>query len=128
MRLFLHLRKISMNNKINRLGMGQYLTEQLTNALSPTHLQVINESANHSGTATESHFKLVVVSDYFIDLSLIERHRFINQLFAEELKHIRPEGSAPGVHALAMHTYTPSEWLDKNGVPDSPKCAGGVKS
>ncbi len=99
--------------------MQQHLSEQLTTALSPTHLEVINESHNHSGNATDSHFKLVVVSKHFVDLKLIDRHRFINQLFKEELGHI---------HALAMHTYTPQEWLNKNGAPDSPKCAGGDKS
>lgn len=99
--------------------MRQHLTEQLTTALNPTHLEVVNESANHSGSATESHFKLIVVSDDFADLKLIDRHRFINRLFKEELSHI---------HALAMHTYTPSEWAIKNGAPASPQCAGGSKS
>ncbi|MBT4923468.1 MAG: BolA family transcriptional regulator, partial [Candidatus Thioglobus sp.] len=81
--------------------MQQHLTQQLEISLNPTHLEVINESHNHSGPASESHFKLVVVSDYFSDLKLIDRHRFVNQLFKEELSHI---------HALAMHTYTPDEW------------------
>lgn len=99
-------------------NMQQHLTGQLTTALSPTHLEVINESANHSGPATQSHFKLIIVSDYFIDLKLVDRHRFINYLFKEELTHI---------HALAMHTYTPSEWGIKNGVPASPQCAGSSK-
>ncbi len=92
----------------------KHLTEQLKKALNPTHLEVVNESHNHSGPATQSHFKLVVVSDYFIGLKLIDRHRFINQLFKTELKHI---------HALAMHTYTPAEWQNKNYAPTSPKCA-----
>lgn len=96
--------------------MQQHLTDQLNTALSPAHLEVINESANHAGPATESHFKLIVVSEKFNDLKLIERHRFINQLFKEELNHI---------HALAMHTYTPVEWQNKNGAPASPKCSGG---
>ena len=99
--------------------MQQHLTEQLNTALNPTHLEVVNESHNHSGPAGESHFKLVVVSDYFANLKLIDRHRFINQLFKEEMGHI---------HALAMHTYTPSEWQLKNGAPASPNCAGGSKS
>ncbi len=98
--------------------MQQHLRDQLTIALSPSHLEVINESSNHSGATTQSHFKLVVVSDYFSDLKLIDRHRFINKLFKEELNHI---------HALAMHTYTPDEWATKNKAPDSPKCAGGSK-
>lgn len=100
-------------------SMQQHLTEQLQVALSPVFLEVLNESSNHSGPATESHFKLIVVSDYFNDLALIARHRFINHLFKEELTHI---------HALAMHTYTPDEWQVKNGVPVSPKCTGGSKS
>ena len=32
---------------------------------------------------------------------------------------------ADGVHALALHTYTPDEWSDIGGVPDSPNCMGG---
>jgi BolA protein len=38
--------------------MQQHLTEQLTLALNPVHLEVINESNHHSGSATQSHLKL----------------------------------------------------------------------
>ncbi len=100
-------------------NMQQHLTEQLQIALTPSYLEVFNESHNHSGPSSESHFKLIVVSDYFDDLKLIERHRFINQLFKEEMTYI---------HALSMHTYTSYEWHMKNGVPDSPKCAGSSTS
>ena len=113
MRLFSHLPSKTMSD------MQQHLTDQLQVALNPTHLEVLNESKNHSGPATESHFKLIVVSDDFSNLKLIQRHRLINDLFREELNHI---------HALAMHTYTPAEWQHKNGAPESPKCAGGSKS
>lgn len=99
--------------------MEQHLKQQLETSLNPTHLEVINESHQHSGPASESHFKLIVVSENFKDLKLIDRHRFINKLFTEELKDI---------HALAMHTYTPDEWALKKTAPDSPKCAGGSKS
>jgi BolA protein len=48
------------------------------------------------------------------------RHRLINDLLAEEL--------AGPVHALAMHTYTPTQWAEKNQIsPDSAKCLGGGK-
>lgn len=95
-------------------SMQSHLQEQLTIALEPTHLEVINESNNHSGPATESHFKLVVVSAAFSEMKLIDRHRFINKLFREELGHI---------HALAMHTYTPDEWSMRQSAPDSPLCS-----
>jgi len=85
-------------------NMQQHLTEQLQLSLSPSYLEVINESCNHAGPASESHFKLIVVSDQFNELTLIARHRLINHLFKEELTHI---------HALAMHTYTADEWQVK---------------
>lgn len=95
--------------------MQQHLTEQLNISLEPVHVEVINESSAHAGPAAESHFKLVVVSDRFEDLKLLDRQRMIHNLFEEEIKII---------HAFTMFTYTPSEWKLKNGTPDSPKCAG----
>jgi BolA protein len=112
MLLNMPLRKVLMTS------MQSHLEEQLKIALEPSHLEVINESSNHSGPATESHFKLVVVSEIFDKMKLIDRHRFINKLFKEELNHI---------HALAMHTYTPSEWKVRQSSPDSPLCASKTK-
>ena len=95
-------------------SMENHLKNQLDLALSPEHCEVSNESSQHSGAATESHFKIVVVSPAFDEMKLIDRHRFINKLFAEELKHI---------HALAMHTYSPQEWQKRQIAPDSPECS-----
>jgi BolA protein len=94
--------------------MKVHLTQQLETALNPAHLEVINESNHHSGDRSESHFKIIVVSHYFDNLTLLQRHRFINNLFKEELEHI---------HALAMHTYTPKEWANKPNAPKSPQCS-----
>ena len=96
-------------------SMQNRLEEKLELELTPSYLQVINESHNHSGAATESHFKLVVVSAGFEGLRLLQRHRVINGLFAEELNVI---------HALSMHTYTPAEWEKQSAAPASPKCGG----
>ena len=98
------------------------IEEKLANSLDLQHLQVINESDNHNVPAgSESHFKVVLVSDDFSGQRLIQRHRKINQILAAEL-------SGP-VHALAMHTYTSGEWLEKHGdVPLSPPCHGGEKA
>ncbi len=98
--------------------MQQHLEEMLTLTFAPSYLEVVNESHNHSGDRTESHFKIIVVSEKFEGMSLLNRHRSINELFREELTHI---------HALAMHTYTPSEWHKKTTKPMSPKCMGGSK-
>ena len=91
-----------------------HLEGQLELALNPEYCEGVNESSQHSGPATESHFKIVVVSSDFEEMKLIDRHRFINKLFIDELKLI---------HAMAMHTYTPEEWEKRKAAPDSPKCS-----
>lgn len=98
----------------------EVIQTKLHQQLSPKHLDVINESYMHNvAPGSESHFKVIVVSEQFEGLRLIARHRIINQTLADELaKHI---------HALAIHTYTPSEWLDLQRAPDSPMCLGGDK-
>ncbi|MAY15038.1 MULTISPECIES: BolA family protein [Thalassolituus] len=84
--------------------------------LSPLHLDILNESHMHAGPATESHFKLVVVSAEFDGKRPVARHQRVYQLLAEEL--------AGPVHALALHLYSPQEWQDAT-VPPSPQCQGG---
>ncbi|MDP6469372.1 MAG: BolA/IbaG family iron-sulfur metabolism protein [Pseudomonadales bacterium] len=56
--------------------------------------------------------------DDFADLRLLTRHRRVNELLSDEL--------TGGVHALAIHTYTPPEWRERFGeAPMSPPCLGG---
>ncbi|GHA26507.1 BolA family protein [Oceanisphaera arctica] len=86
-------------------------------ALTPVHLEVINESYMHRvAPGSETHFKLVVVSEQFEGQRLLARHRALNTLLADEL--------AGGVHALALHTLTPAEWQTRQSVLDSPACRG----
>ncbi|MEW8505988.1 MAG: BolA/IbaG family iron-sulfur metabolism protein [Candidatus Thiodiazotropha sp.] len=97
------------------------IQQKLETALTPLHLEVINESHMHDVPAgAESHFKIVVVSDAFKGERLINRHRQVNKLLAEELQ--------AGVHAIALHTLTPEDWFDRGGrTTDSPPCLGGSK-
>lgn len=98
---------------------AQIINDIVVDSLAPVHLDIINESNNHNVPAnSETHFKVVVVSDNFIGESLVKRHRTMNKLLAEQL--------AGPVHALSLHTHTEQEWKDKGGiVPDSPPCRGG---
>lgn len=101
------------------MQMQSIIETKLTEKLSPDFLEVINESHMHSGPATESHFKVIAVSTEFEGKMLIARHRIINAVLADELQQI---------HALALHTMTPEEHLEKEGkVADSPQCEGGSK-
>ena len=101
------------------MSMQEIITEKLQ-TLSPEHLEVINESHMHNvPEGSESHFKVVIVSDIFKDKMLIARHRLVNKALEEELN-----GS---IHALALHTMTMEEWFEKGNAPESPPCLGGGK-
>ena len=96
------------------------IKQKLTDALAPVHLEVINESSMHSvPPGSESHFKVIAVSEQFQDQSLVFRHRMINELLADEI--------AGPIHALSLHTMTPAEWGAQVSVADSPMCLGGSK-
>ena len=98
--------------------MQQNISKKLKGEFSPDHLEVINESHMHNvPDGSESHFKVVIVSDIFKEKMLIARHRMINKVLEAELNG--------GIHALALHTMTNEEWIKKGGSPDSPKCMGG---
>jgi BolA family transcriptional regulator, general stress-responsive regulator len=99
----------------------QIIEQKLKSSFSPLHLEVIDESHNHSvPKGAESHFKVVLVSEDFKGKKLIERHRQVNKVLAEELRE--------GIHALALHTMSPEDWFNHGGtVPDSPECLGGSK-
>lgn len=97
------------------------IEQKLAQALSPDHLEVINESGNHNvPPGSESHFKVVMVADGFEGLALVKRHQKVYQLLTDELQS--------GVHALALHLYTRDEWRAQHGAaPLSPPCMGGEK-
>lgn len=84
--------------------------------LNPLHLELMNESHMHAGPATDSHFKLVLVSEAFAGKRAVARHQMVYALLTEQLQ-------GP-VHALALHLYTPEEWHQAT-VPPSPRCQGG---
>lgn len=103
------------------MNMQQTIIQKLENALSPEHLEVINESHMHNvPEGSESHFKVVIVSNDFRDKMLVARHRLVNKALEDEMKG--------GIHALALHTLTMEEWFDKGKAPESPPCEGGGKS
>ncbi|XP_063804719.1 bolA-like protein 1 isoform X2 [Pseudophryne corroboree] len=96
------------------------IRSKLAQNLEPSHLEVLNESYMHSvPPGSETHFKVVVVSDMFNGKSLIQRHRLVNDLLKEEL--------AGPVHALSIQAKTPQQWEDDPTVGKSPGCMGGSK-
>ena len=98
----------------------QQLIERLAE-LQPSHLDVVNESSGHGGyyLGKESHFKVVIVSDTFAGLRLVQRHQKIYAIVGDLL--------SPGkIHALAIHAFVADEWQGQDTA--SPECAHAPKA
>ncbi|XP_066590970.1 DNA-binding transcriptional regulator BolA [Prorops nasuta] len=95
------------------------IRKKLEQSLQPKYVEVINESYMHNvPKGAETHFKVVVVSEQFVDQPLIKRHRIINELLNDELQS--------GVHALSIVAKTPKQWEESNKIiTESPACRGG---
>ncbi|QDE32210.1 MULTISPECIES: BolA family transcriptional regulator [Shewanella] len=99
------------------MSIQQIITDKLNQAFSPLHLEVINESnRHHVPPNSETHFKVVMVSELFSEQRLLARHRAVNQVLADEL--------ANGVHALSINAYSQPEWQALDDVPRTPNCKG----
>lgn len=82
------------------------IATRLAAALDPTHLEVINDSASHSGHlgddgTGESHFTVIVESAAFTGVSRVERQRLVNRALADLLRD--------RIHALAIKARAPGE-------------------
>ena len=97
------------------------IEQKIVEAIPILGLEVINESHMHNvPPGSESHFKVVVISDDFDGQRLVQRHQRINQILADEL--------AGSVHALSIQAMTKEEWDKKGGqIMPSPNCLGGSK-
>lgn len=97
------------------------IEQKLADGFHASHLAVENESHMHSVPPnSETHFKVTLVSDDFAGKNRVKRHQAIYSTLGSELQG--------GVHALALHLYTPEEWEARHEVsPASPQCLGGSK-
>lgn len=89
------------------MRISELIKQKLEEGLSPTHLEIINESHLHEGHAGDdgsgqTHFKLIVVSNAFGECSRIQRQRQVNTLINDLFSQ--------GLHAVSMRTYTPQEY------------------
>ena len=105
----------------------QQITQKLQATFAPVHLDVINESSGHNVPAgSESHFKVVVVSEQFDGVALLQRHRLVNAALSAELDGSHGLAGLPAVHALSVKAKTPKQWEKSGGaVGKSPPCLGG---
>lgn len=87
-------------------SVAEQIQSRLTQALSPTHLTVTNDSAKHHGHAGddgsgESHFSVEIVAPQFAGMNRVQRQRAVNDALRELLRE--------RIHALAIQARAPGE-------------------
>lgn len=86
--------------------MQERIVTQLTAALDPISLDVVDESDRHAGHAGAregggTHYRVSVVSARFERKSRVERHQLVYSLLTAEF--------ADGLHALALVAKAPGD-------------------
>ena len=88
------------------MNVAETIRTKLTERLSPSRLDIVDESHRHAGHAGahpdgETHFAVTIVSAAFAGQNRVARQRLVYQILAEEL--------ATRVHALSLTTLAPDE-------------------
>lgn len=86
---------------------AETVRSRLTEALSPSHLDVVDDSQAHAGHvgAMQSgggHFYAVIVAEAFAGKPLVQRHQLVYQALGDLLQS--------DIHAFSMKVYTPTEY------------------
>lgn len=90
---------------------AERMRQKLDAAFQPVRLEMLDESSRHAhhvsmvrgpeAGASETHFRMLIVSGAFDGVSRVNRSRMVHEVLADEL------GS--GLHALALTLRTPQE-------------------
>ena len=100
------MNKGSIENKIINI---------LNECMNISSLKILNESFMHNVPEdAESHFKIVIVSNDFNNLSHIQRHKLV-------YKHL--DTIMNDIHALSIQSFNEDEFKLNPIILDSPECA-----
>ncbi len=80
--------------------MVEYIKSQLVTNFPNGKVEVFDSRG------TGDHFSIIVICDSFKDISLVNRHRKIYEIFKDYI--------TKDIHAMQIQTFTYSEWKNKN--------------
>ena len=91
------------------------IIDTLNSALKVESIILENESAMHNVPIdSETHFKLVIISNDFIEMTKVKRHQLIYQTLFKTMKKI---------HALSIQAFTTEEFNINPVILSSPDCS-----
>ena len=96
------------------MSIAQAIRQRLTDALAPSRIDLVDQSARHAGHAGsrpqgESHFQLTLVAQAFEGRSRIERQRMVFDALGDLMR--------TDIHALSITALTPVEAAAKREAP-----------
>ncbi|QJC37328.1 BolA/IbaG family iron-sulfur metabolism protein [Enterobacteriaceae endosymbiont of Donacia thalassina] len=82
------------------------IKKKIISKLQPIYLKINDNSQHHNNHIDNiinliTHIEIIIVSNLFMNKSLITRHRLIYHIIGNKINNI---------HSLSLHTYTLSEW------------------
>ena len=87
------------------MNISEKISHLIEQEIDVNKIQIMDESykhANHQKDTKGGHFKLFIVSDVFIDMSLLDRHKLIYKILDKMMK--------VEIHALSMKLLTNLEY------------------
>ena len=91
------------------------IIKNLNDNMNISSLKIINESFMHNVPKdSESHFKVIIVSDDFKNLSQINRHKLV---------YTNLDTITNDIHALSIQSFSLDEFKQNPVVLNSPECA-----
>jgi len=92
------------------MSIARAIRQRLTAALAPSHIALVDQSAQHAGHAGarpegESHFQLTILAEAFEGRSRIERQRMVFAALGDLMQ--------TDIHALSITALTPAEAADR---------------
>ena len=87
------------------MDIGNKIEQKLVEQIDLHHFELKDFTGRHLSHKQHDggfHLEAVIVSDTFINKTLIERHKLIYAALGDLLKH--------EIHAFSMKTLTPEEW------------------
>ena len=90
------------------MDIGNKIEQKLGEQLDLHHIEIkdfTGRHLNHKQHDGGFHLEAIIVSESFINKTLIDRHKIIYAALGELLKH--------EIHAFRMKTLTPEEWENK---------------
>ncbi|WP_422667366.1 BolA family protein [Buchnera aphidicola] len=82
------------------------IENSLKSNINVDFIDIFDNSASHNYSKNNlTHLTIIIISDAFININLIDRHRIIFNILKKEIKY--------KIYSITLYTYTIIEWKNK---------------